>query len=535
MKKSIDLDKLFSKKVLFILPVLFCLAFFSSFFNVNYKLFLRGSFEILYSEVLFCSFIYFILLSIVYLLAYKRTSKYNLFFIEMLLLFLTFRLSLVVKIIAIILCLLGIFFKEEVKKIITFLVSYVILCTFIINFIPATFRNIVFSFNVKDSNIKKEIVVDNKIEDGPNIYWIHCYGMVSLGTAEKYFNVDGTYLKDYFNTNNYYYNDDAKLVAAHHTMQALVAMYNPYYYDKFFGKYLNTLEETYYDDKAKVSYYVDYSELLDRRLNNELFDALNKGGYEIATITEFNQYSGFYADYIYDYNNMNVDPKEELELRYFSKSNTTRNMIDNYLTLEHFEAIGGKTIFNDLIDNSSVLNYEVLDYKNYDYSNYKYIDNTQFWKAKAIYRSLEHLNNQTSNKRFIFIDYAMSHAPWAYEVDGSFRKEYNSKEALLTTYTHSMYVLTDLLDYIRNNDPNAVIVLQADHGIHYVSSVPFEGMNEYFGVLEDEMRILRNSTMNAIYIPEEYRTVDDEVLGNPLNISRYLVNNYIGDNYKYVE
>ena len=232
---------------------------------------------------------------------------------------------------------------------------------------------------------------------------------------------------------------------------------------------------------------------------------------------------------------MNVDPKEELELRYFSKSNTTRNMIDNYLTLEHFEPIGGKTIFNDLIDNSSVLNYEVLDYKNYDYSNYKYIDNTQFWKAKAIYRSLEHLNNQTDNKRFIFIDYAMSHAPWAYEVDGSFRKEYNSKEALLTTYTHSMYVLTDLLDYIRNNDPNAVIVLQADHGIHYVSSVPFEGMNEYFGVSEDEMRILRNSTMNAIYIPEEYRTVDDKVLGNPLNISRYLVNNYIGDNYKYVE
>ena len=93
MKNSIDLDKIFSKKVLFILPILFCLAFFSSFFNNNYRLFLRGSFEILYSEVLFCSFIYFIFLSIVHLLAYKRISKYNLFFIEMLLLFLTFRLS----------------------------------------------------------------------------------------------------------------------------------------------------------------------------------------------------------------------------------------------------------------------------------------------------------------------------------------------------------------------------------------------------------------------------------------------------------
>lgn len=534
MKKNIDLDKLLNSKLLFILPVIFVVSYFSSFFNLNYQLFLRGSFEILYSEVIIYSLVYFVFLSIIYLIFFKRISKYNLFFIESIFIMLTLNISIIVKIVTLIICLIGIFFKEEIKKVITFVLSYVILCMFIVNFIPATYRIIAFEINSKSFDISKEIVVDKNV-DGPNIYWIHCDGMVSLSVAEKYFNVDGTYLRDYFNANDYYTNEDAQLVAAHHTMQALVAMYNPYYYDEFFSEYLNTLEETYYDNNADVSYYVDYYELLNRRLNNELFDGLNKGGYEIATITEFNQYSGFYADYMYDYNNMNIDPKEELDLKYFSSSNTTKDMIDRYIALEHFETLGKKTVFGELLDNQNILNYEVLDYKTYDYSNYNYIKNSSFWKSRAIFRSLEHLNQQTDNKKFVFIDYAINHSPWAYEIDGTFRDEYNSKEALLTTYTHSMYLLSDLLDYIKEIDSNAIIIVQADHGIHYINGVLFSVMDEYLGVEEDEMRILRNSTINAVYIPEKYRTSDDQVLSNPLNISRYLINNYVGVNYKYVE
>ena len=34
---------------------------------------------------------------------------------------------------------------------------------------------------------------------------------------------------------------------------------------------------------------------------------------------------------------------------------------------------------------------------------------------------------------------------------------------------------------------------------------------------------------------KKYRNGEEEVLSNPLNISRYLVNNFIGDNYEYID
>ena len=41
--------------------------------------------------------------------------------------------------------------------------------------------------------------------------------------------------------------------------------------------------------------------------------------------------------------------------------------------------------------------------------------------------------------------------------------------------------------------------------------------------------------INAYYIPEQYKNGEEEYLNNPLNISRYIINNYVGDNYSYVK
>ena len=42
--------------------------------------------------------------------------------------------------------------------------------------------------------------------------------------------------------------------------------------------------------------------------------------------------------------------------------------------------------------------------------------------------------------------------------------------------------------------------------------------------------------MSAIYIPDKFKNGDEEYLNNPLNISRYLVNNYVGNNnYDYLD
>ena len=46
---------------------------------------------------------------------------------------------------------------------------------------------------------------------------------------------------------------------------------------------------------------------------------------------------------------------------------------------------------------------------------------------------------------------------------------------------------------------------------------------------------IRNSVISAIYIPDKYKNGDEEYLDNPFNISRYIVNNYVGNNYEYLK
>ena len=52
---------------------------------------------------------------------------------------------------------------------------------------------------------------------------------------------------------------------------------------------------------------------------------------------------------------------------------------------------------------------------------------------------------------------------------------------------------------------------------------------------EKECSNVRNSTFSSIYIPDEYKNGDEEFLSNPLNISRYIINNYVGKNYEYIK
>ena len=53
----------------------------------------------------------------------------------------------------------------------------------VIMYVPtALFNAISLTMQMKSSDISKEFLVEKK-EDIPNVYWIHCDGMISLDTA----------------------------------------------------------------------------------------------------------------------------------------------------------------------------------------------------------------------------------------------------------------------------------------------------------------------------------------------------------------
>ena len=166
--------------------------------------------------------------------------------------------------------------------IITIVIVYLFPC-FIINSTQLIINILNITTRVKVYNKTKNILVDNNLSS-PNIYYIHCDGMLNLETMNKYFNYQSKELKQYLNENNFIINKNTSLIAGHRTHNALVALFNPYFYDNFFGNYLNELEKTFLNKQKTTSFRVDYKNMEEKRLNNELFKALEKKGYKTIMI-----------------------------------------------------------------------------------------------------------------------------------------------------------------------------------------------------------------------------------------------------------
>lgn len=382
-----------------------------------------------------------------------------------------------------------------------------------------------------------DINVDEELNT-PNIYYIHCDAMMGVSAMDKYFNYENTYLSNYFGNNGYYLNEDANLVTGHSTQKSLVALFNPNYYDEFYKDYVFDLEETYLGNKKKTDFVVDYYELESKRLNNELFKALEEKGYDTVAIAEYNSYTSLDVDYYYDYfyydDHVRYIEEDRDEFRVLGDNSDLKLL--SYIRFVHSKPLVTRTMLSEVVRDINFLNYEMVDYDSFDSNDQKYInramDDNNFWLSKAILKGLD-LSFNTDNNRFVFVDFRLAHEPYTFSFNGSIIDDaykYNL-DVYLENYIYSSYLLVETLEFIKNNDEDAVIIVQGDHGIHTKTE---EELMYFFNTDIEGVQEIRNSVISAMYIPDKYKNGDEEYLSNPLNISRYLVNNYVGDNYDYI-
>lgn len=539
MKSDDLIIKLSNNKVLlYLVPNLVYLCVLLNYYNVNFL----GFLEVTFLEIIFDSCLFFMLTNVLYLILLKVIKKRQKVFLIMTFICAFYNVYLSEKFLLGLL-LFVIILVIELKTIVNFKLDKIV---FIIEVIIGTmflYNSISSGINLTSMIIKNkgydseiEIKVDEDTEE-PNIYYIHCDGMMSFDGIEEYFDYDNKYLKSYLK--DYYMNSDATLVAGHRTQRALVALFNPEYYDKFFNDYLNQLEDTYLGKKKQTDYFVDYYELEKKRFNNELFQAFQKKGYTTVGIGEYNAYTSLDVNYFYDFFNSYRDD------RYLDVDNSQLRLISNesnelsrklYVRFSNNKKILKRTIFSDLLVGYIPLDYEEIDYNGIDVSGYlninKVYKSDNYWIPKAIIKGLDD-SMKIDNNRLTFIDFNMNHDPYLFTKDGTVVNVDDAwnVDNYLGNYIYAGYILTDILKYIRSNDSDAIIILQADHGLHTVDN---ETMIEYFEVDIEEIQKIRNSVMSAIYIPKKYLNGDEDYLDNPLNISRYLVNNFVGNNYEYI-
>ena len=134
--------------------------------------------------------------------------------------------------------------------------------------------------------------------------------------------------------------------------------------------------------------------------------------------------------------------------------------------------------------------------------------------------------------RFTIFNFNMAHWPFGFDEEGNYSEgNATSPARYMSNHRFSVQTLLKLVDMVIAEDPEAIIVLQADHGLQ----VSLGAITEYFHCTDEEAEGIWNQVMSAIRIPGEEMTQETQIiLSDPRNISRYLINEYVGENYEYI-
>jgi len=385
-------------------------------------------------------------------------------------------------------------FKSSFAKIKPFFITYAIFCLilFVYYTIPVSsymitlYHGKIFS----DGDFHRhEFVIDENLPS-PDILWWHVDGMLNLETTERYWDVDMNYIRDELRSRGFIIYEDAFLNAGF-TFAAMPALLSPEFYDNFWKEVL--------DKKAEETEY--------RYLGNSrtallvLINALAKAGLTYET------------DIIPNYELLNAfDSRGYLVESQWSQSRFSPGAGNRINEPEYFLGIWHSSVFMDLPDllgqNIPLKIDHFLTYKRFP----KDTD-----RLDTEYGALANLSLRMDK--------------WRRPEDVLNTVNYFDGDIMDDTYPlvlkESMTRLLGHLDSYIENNPNIVIVLQSDHGLRH-HRILLRLLD--IGYTLDEVLELNHSVFSAVRIPPEYGGLDAPI--HPLNITRELVNRFVGKNYE---
>ena len=179
----------------------------------------KNHWEMFYYEVFLISAMFFVINTVLYLILYKifkshQKTYWILFFITP---FYCLKINIIFLISIILFFGIIVFIlKKRIKCSFDSVVGlqlFISLAIFINNFIVGSYDAIYLTSNSKEYINDVTINLNNNLSN-PNIYWIHCDGMISIDTVNKYSNYHNNYLANYFEDNGKSFYFDCHLVKA---------------------------------------------------------------------------------------------------------------------------------------------------------------------------------------------------------------------------------------------------------------------------------------------------------------------------------
>lgn len=377
---------------------------------------------------------------------------------------------------------------------------------------------------------RTEFTVDESLPK-PNIYWFHMDGMLGFDAMEQYFGDAQPELTRALESRGFVLNRGATLKASHMTMIAVPVLMSPQYYDDVLWAEL----EQYYPrlradlNRDAIHQYMNFRDLSQVRRHNELTTAMGQAGYSTATVGFLNYYYYPITDLYFDY--------QQPETPVLLPDEAAAEVTEPIEKARELTTLLWKT---SLLEPVAPLVLDALD----RYEKERLIwqpatatmDLTAYTPEDPTYRALGGLAlgieeaMQLPAPRFTIVMDLMAHYPFTLDAEG--RTQPGDPEDLYSYPAQHAYAgkhMLALVDLILAQDPDAVIVLQADHGLHGQSAAQIiEGVSG--GV--DDVIALWDGVLSAVRVPEAYGGLSAPLY--PQDIARYLVNHFVGENYGYL-
>ena len=419
---------------------------------------------------------------------------------------------------------------------------FAVIVLFVYNFTPAFHEELVriagWESDGRPFDVKTEFTIDHSLPR-PDIYWFHMEEGMNFVTGGSFFGDGQEGLLAALEDRGFVVNPDATLNAGD-TSRALPAMLSPGFHDSYLGRLLNENEHLSREERLPRFYEAfqrdGISQVDDLARNFELFRAFMKRGYRQVTVSDK-------PDNYLPLLDMYYATSEHYVERPFHERTGEGNAAALF---DLFELLMMTTPMIYIKDQTAIL-FTADDFIRREIPRYEdeverladaaaamaggvAPDSHSFHCAARLFRMLTD-SFAIPSPKLIYIVNELAHAPYGQisgtgSVNPAPGEPYNVDLLYWPQWRFATATALMMIDMVLAEDPDAVIVLQGDHGIHNLHA------HDYMrgaGYSEAEILEMNFSTISALRIPESLGGPDGPVA--PLDLTRLLVNRFVGENY----
>ena len=375
--------------------------------------------------------------------------------------------------------------------------------------------------------IRRNFNIDETLPS-PDIFWLHVDGMVSLEAMEQYFNQPQDQTRIRLQELGFVIYENAEFPTQSTTV-AVPGLLSPDFYDSYLHELFTAGRNVLRSERDTIVVNALQRDGISLVNNvapyHEFFHAFLHAGYRIAMIADLDPEVYVPIDKFY-----RLGYEAQIEGAQFAVRNDVRQQTLGLDALNLLEILALMTPFPmpivEEIRRAGLEWVPVLE-------RVKEIDQlTQNTRNTHHERHLYQMLLDTftiEESKVVFVDIMLAHqSEWYwYAWDANIEVDAYDFNLFPPAFNNAAQVMLTMIETILAYNPDAVIVIQSDHGLH------IEGVQTAMlaaGFSESDVIYLHNSVLSAVLIPEAYGGLAQPL--SPVNIARELVNRFVGQNYQ---